>query len=272
MKRYKILFNKLLLQNELAFVPFITLGDPNFKFSISIIENLIKSGADALEFGIPFSDPIADGPIIQKSMLRSIKSGITLNKCFEIISIIRKKYKFIPIGLLMYANLIFNHGVNKFYKNCNNAGVDSVLIADIPIEESEEFHNKAILNNIDPVYICPPNADKNLLKNIALKNKSYIYLLSRLGVTGKKNNNFIKLDNIINILANYNSVPILQGFGISTSKQVKIAMKSKVSGVILGSAIIRIIELNINDKIKMLSKLNKFVTLIKSITKKTAIY
>ena len=175
MERYDNAFAELKARKEGAFVPFVTLGDPGPEQSLKIIDTLIAAGADALELGIPFSDPLADGPTIQSATLRAFASGVTPTQCFEMLATIRQKYPTIPIGLLMYANLVFNRGIDEFYAECARVGVDSVLIADVPIEESAPFRQAAMRHNIAPIFICPPNADDELLRQIASHGRGYTY-------------------------------------------------------------------------------------------------
>ena len=163
MERYESLFAQLKERKEGAFVPFVTLGDPGIEQSLKIIDTLIEAGADALELGIPFSDPLADGPTIQNATLRAFAAGVTPAQCFEMLALIRQKHPTIPIGLLMYANLVFNKGIDEFYAQCEKVGVDSVLVADMPIEESAPFRQAALRHNVAPIFICPPNADDDLL-------------------------------------------------------------------------------------------------------------
>ncbi len=184
MERYQQLFKRLENNKEGAFVPFVTLGDPNPTLSLQIIDTLVENGADALELGIPFSDPLADGPTIQSAALRAFASGVTPTHCFEMLAAIRQKHPDIPIGLLMYANLVFHGGIDAVYQRCAQAGVDSVLIADVPFEESAPFRAAATRHGIAPIYICPPNADEDLLREISSHGRGYTYLLSRAGVTG----------------------------------------------------------------------------------------
>ena len=163
MERYESLFAQLKERKEGAFVPFVTLGDPGIEQSLKIIDTLIEAGADALELGIPFSDPLADGPTIQNATLRAFAAGVTPAQCFEMLALIRQKHPTIPIGLLMYANLVFNKGIDEFYAQCEKVGVDSVLVADVPVEESAPFRQAALRHNVAPIFICPPNADDDLL-------------------------------------------------------------------------------------------------------------
>ncbi|CAL4321052.1 Tryptophan synthase alpha chain [Buchnera aphidicola (Chaitophorus sp. 3695)] len=265
MNRYKIMFDNKNIQQKI-FIPFLVLGDPNLKQSINIIKTVISSGVDAIEIGIPFSDPLSDGPIIQKSNQRALKNKIHIKKFFKIIKKIRKKNKKLPIGLLIYANLIFNFGIKKFYYYCYKSGIDSVLIPDVPIEESYEFRKYALLNKISSIYICPPNANNILIKKISKYSQDYVYLVSRTGVTGlhKKNNkiNFKIVDKLIK----NKSAPILNGFGINKYTNMKLIFKSGISGIICGSEIIFLIEKYLNNTNEMLKKIKKLCVFFKKST------
>jgi len=253
--RYQELNKTLILYKRACFIPFVILGDPSVEISIKIIHTLIQNGADGLELGIPFSDPLADGPIIQKANLRAFKANITIIKCFEILLKLRKLYNKIPIGILTYANLIFQFGIKKFYLKCSQIDIDSVLIADLPIEESLVFRTHALKNNIHPIFICPPNSNNTFLKKISVYSTGYIYLLSRPGVTGINKNLNLPSQNLLKKLKKLTQVPIIQGFGISNSHQIKDIILSGVSGVICGSIIIKIIEDNLNNYKNMIEQI-----------------
>lgn len=266
MTRYNRLFTQLQNNNEGAFVPFVTLGDPNPETSLQIVDALIAGGADALELGIPFSDPLADGPTIQAAALRAFAAGVTPAQCFEMLAAIRQKHPDIPIGLLMYANLVFSPGIDNFYAKCAQVGVDSVLVADVPLEESAPFREAALKHGIDPIFICPPNADDALLQQIAEHGRGYTYLLSRAGVTGAESRAQLPLHHLVERLEEYQAAPALQGFGISEPSQVREALQAGAAGAISGSAIVKIIERNVADKDKMLGELTQFVREMKAAT------
>ncbi|MBT2102774.1 tryptophan synthase subunit alpha [Enterobacter mori] len=268
MERYDNVFAELKSRQEGAFVPFVTLGDPGPEQSLKIIDTLIEAGADALELGIPFSDPLADGPTIQNATLRAFASGVTPTQCFEMLAAIRQKHPSIPIGLLMYANLVFNRGIDEFYAECARVGVDSVLVADVPVEESAPFRQAAMRHNVAPIFICPPNADDELLRQIASYGRGYTYLLSRAGVTGAENKAALPLHHLVEKLAEYHAAPPLQGFGISFPDQVAAAIDAKAAGAISGSAIVKIIEKNVDKPEQMLAELKTFVTEMKAATRK----
>ena len=264
--RYKNKFKQLKENNQGAFVPFVTLCDPNFDLSLKIIRCLIKSGADALELGIPFSDPIADGPVIQKASIRALQAGATVAGCFKLIKTIREEYPDIPIGLLLYSNLVVSNGIENFYKAAEQAGVDSVLIADVPILESAPFIKDAIKHNIQPIFIATPNASQDVLKQVAEYSEGYTYLLSRAGVTGTDVKAEMPIENILSSLKSFNAPPSLLGFGISNVEQVKEAIGLGVDGVISGSAVVKIIQDNLADEKQLLNQLGAFIATMKAAT------
>ncbi len=267
MDRYTALFESLAEKNEGAFVPFVTLGDPSPKDSLAIMETLIASGADALELGFPFSDPLADGPTIQNATLRALQSGTTPDQCFEMIAHIRQKHPKLPIGLLMYANLVFANGIDHFYRRCQETQIDSVLIADVPIENGDEFKISADKHQVASIFIAPPNADQTLLQQIATQGKGYTYLLSRAGVTGAETKAGQPLQPIIQALSEHNAPPPLLGFGISAPEHVKSALDAGAAGAICGSAIVKIIEEHQDDAEARLKNLAAFVCKMKAATK-----
>lgn len=191
---------------------------------------------------------------------------MTPAQCFEMLALIRQKHPTIPIGLLMYANLVFNKGIDEFYAQCEKVGVDSVLVADVPVEESAPFRQAALRHNVAPIFICPPNADDDLLRQIASYGRGYTYLLSR-SVTGAENRAALPLNHLVTKLKEYNAAPLLQGFGISAPDQVKAAIDAGAAGAISGSAIVKIIEQHINEPEKMLAALKAFVQPMKAATR-----
>ncbi len=267
MSRYQQLFNRLSAQNEGAFVPFVVLGDPTYEISKQILITLIESGADALEVSIPFSDPLADGPEIQGAVLRAIGNGMSVKRSFELLGEIRDLYPEVPIGLLMYANLIHAAGIEHFYQKCAEVGVDSVLVADVPLRESAEFQKAAKANKIAPIFICPPDATEETFSGIAKEGEGYTYLVSRAGVTGveQKLENDSLNENIEKLKA-VGAPPIVQGFGISTPAQAKHYLDCGVSGVISGSAVTQIIRENLDNETELLTKLGAFIASMKAAT------
>ncbi|CAH9051984.1 Tryptophan synthase alpha chain [Pseudoalteromonas holothuriae] len=268
MSRYAQTFNALAEQNQGAFVPFVTIGDPNKALSLDIIKSLIDGGADALELGIPFSDPIADGPVIQAANIRALEQNINTQDCFEIIKQVRQYNADIPIGLLLYSNLIFAKGIDTFYQQAKEAGVDSILVADVPLHESKLFRHAAQSVGIEPIFIATPNANDDTLRECASYGRGYTYLLSRAGVTGTDTSVQIPADSIISKLKEYHAAPTLLGFGVSTPEHVKAALDSGAAGAISGSAVVKIIEQHLSEPERMLAELTQFVSAMKEATLK----
>jgi tryptophan synthase alpha chain len=266
MDRYQNLFTALEKKNQGAFVPFVTIGDPDPELSLKIMETLIEGGADALELGFPFSDPLADGPTIQGANIRALESGTTPDTCFDLIKQVRQNNPDLPIGLLVYANLVYTKGIEDFYQKCEAAGVDSVLIADVPTNESEPFNLAAKANGIHPIFIAPPTANKETLEQVATLGGGYTYLLSRAGVTGAETKANMPVADLLNNLNQFDAPPAILGFGISEPMQVKEAISAGAAGAISGSAVVKIIETNVGDEAATLTQLKSFVESMKAAT------
>lgn len=266
MSRYQQMFQRLDTANEGAFVPFVTLGDPNYQQSLAIIDALVAGGADALELGFPFSDPVADGPTIQDANIRALNSGAKPSTCIAMLREIRAKHPDIPIGLLLYANLVFSTGIDHFYQQLHDAGVDSVLIADVPILEANTFRDAAHKVGIDSIFIAPPNADDTTLNQVAKLGSGYTYLVSRAGVTGTETKAGQPIEHLLATLKTYNAPPALLGFGISEPSQVQAAIASGAAGAISGSAVVKIIAQNQDDYTKMENELHSFTVRMKAAT------
>ncbi|OOE97212.1 tryptophan synthase subunit alpha [Salinivibrio sp. IB643] len=264
--RYSSMFANLDAKQQGAFVPFVTLGDPNPEQSLAVVDALIEGGADALELGMPFSDPLADGPTIQDATIRARKAGTTPDTCFDMLATIRAKHPTIPIGLLMYANLVYARGIETFYTRCAEVGVDSVLIADAPISESAPFRDHALAHGIDPIFIAPPNADDKTLAKVAELGRGYTYLVSRAGVTGAEAKAGTPVEHLLGTLLHHQAPRPLLGFGISTPEQVKAAIVAGAAGAISGSAVVKIIETHQHDVPTMLNALTEFVRAMKAAT------
>jgi tryptophan synthase alpha chain len=264
--RYEAMFDALNAKKQGAFVPFVMLGDPDFDTSVEIVRTLVKAGADALELGIPYSDPIADGPTIQKAAIRALDSDIKPDDCFAIIKAIRDEFADIPIGLLLYSNLVLVKGIDNFYARAKDAGVDSILIADVPLREADRFIAIAQSNSIQQILIAPPNASDETLSQIGNKSAGYTYLLGRAGVTGAETAVELPAADLVAKLQKYKVAPPLIGFGISTPEQVQSAISAGAAGAISGSATVNIIEQNLHDNKAMHQSLHDFVTKMKAAT------
>jgi tryptophan synthase alpha chain len=267
MGRYETMFEGLKERGESAFVPFVVIGDPDLETSARIVHALAGAGADALELGVPFSDPVADGPTIQAATVRAIDSGATPERCFETIKGLRNDGVVIPIGILSYANLAVVHGIESFYSKAKEAGVDSVLLADVPTFEAKPFVGAARAAGVHPILIAPPNAGDESLESIARLGGGYTYVLARSGVTGTSERLELDHSEILKKLNDLGAPPPLLGFGISKPEHVKGAAKAGAAGAISGSAVVRIVERNLKDEKKLLSEIAEFVRAMKEATR-----
>ncbi|RUO19288.1 tryptophan synthase subunit alpha [Aliidiomarina iranensis] len=266
-KRYETMFTALKERNQGAFVPFVTLADPDLATSEKIIRTLIENGADALELGLPFSDPVADGPVIQAANIRALQHHVTKQQCFDLVARIRADYPEIPIGLLVYCNLVVANGADAFYAQAAAAGVDSVLVADVPVKEGASFIKAAHGAGVQPIFIAPPDASATTLHRVAEASEGYIYLLSRSGVTGDTQQaSAAPAAELIQVLKDAGGAPPLLGFGIAKPEHVQAAVSAGAAGAISGSAIVRIIADNLENTESMLDKLGVFVKNMKAAT------
>lgn len=242
MSRYQAMFDRLRSQGEGAFGAFVMLGDPTIEASGSILDALVAGGADMIEVGIPFSDPIADGPTIQAAADRALGGGTTTAACFEMLRAFRLRYPEVPIGILTYANLVLARGRDAFYRACAEAEVDSVLVADAPVFEAEPFVRAAHAHGIAPVMISAPNTPPETLKRVAELGAGYTYCVARAGVTGTETEMELNHEQLFGQLRDFGAPPPVLGFGISKPDHVRSALQARAAGVISGSAIVRLIE------------------------------
>ncbi|MBW3070111.1 MULTISPECIES: tryptophan synthase subunit alpha [unclassified Actinomyces] len=243
MSRYPAMFSRLADADAGAFVPFVMVGDPTPAASEAIIEALIAGGADALELGTPFSDPVADGPTIQRAHLRALEAGAGLADCLEVVARVRARHPQLPIGMLIYGNVPFAVGLEEFYARCAAAGVDSVLLPDVPVRESAEFSAAAAAAGIDAVYIAPPSATAQTLDAVARASRGYVYAVSRAGVTGtERASSTVGLAQSVARLRQDAAAPVMLGFGISGPEQVAEAIAAGADGAISGSAVVKLVE------------------------------
>ena len=263
------LFDGLREKGEGAFVPFVNLCDPDAATSEAVIEALIAGGADALELGIPFSDPCADGPVIQASAVRALASGATTAGCFEVLARIRAKHPDIPVGLLVYINLVTAPGVEVFFKKAAEAGADAVLIADLPIamrEAEPEWDRAAQAAGLHLIAIAPPELDDARAEAIAERSTGYVYLLGRAGITGTDKKGHLS-QSVVKKLRDRKAAPLLLGFGISTPDDVAAAVAGGPAGVIAGSAVVQIVNRYLGDVPAMTRELTDYVRRMKAATR-----
>ena len=221
-----------------AFIAFLTAGDPDFETSLKNFRAVIEAGADLIEVGIPFSDPIAEGPVIQEADIRALGSGMTTDKVFELVKTLRSDYD-LPIVFMTYANPVYHYGADKFFKKAAEAGADGIIIPDCPYEEHAEFDEVSAKYGIDFISMIAPTSEDRI-KSIAEKAKGFIYVVSSLGVTGVRSEIKTDLDSIVKLIKEATDVPAAIGFGISTPEQAS-AISKKADGVIVGSAMVKIV-------------------------------
>ncbi|GAA4820250.1 tryptophan synthase subunit alpha [Sphingosinicella ginsenosidimutans] len=235
MSRYAAIFRR----NEGAFGAFVMLGDPDLETSARILDTLVEGGADMIEVGIPFSDPVADGPVIQAAAVRALEKGVTPADCFALLGAFRARHADVPVGILTYANLVVARGRDAFYRAAAEAGVDSVLVADVPEIEAAPFAQAARAAGIDPVLIAAANTPDDRIARIAALGGGYTYCVTRAGITGA--DQAVRFDHaaLIDALARNGAPPPVFGFGISKPDHVAAALAAGAAGAISGSAIVQ---------------------------------
>jgi tryptophan synthase alpha chain len=236
--RYARMFEALDARNEGAFGAFLMLGDPDPAASARMLDLVVDAGADMLEVGIPFSDPVADGPVIQRAADRALRAGVGVSDCFDLIEGFRSRHPHVPIGILTYANLVVARGLQRFCRDAASAGVDSLLIADVPTLEAEPFAAAANAAGLDQVMIAAPNTNRQTLARIARLGSGYTYCVARTGVTGAGKQLELEHGSVFAQLKALNAAPPVLGFGISTPEHVRQGLAAGASGVITGSALV----------------------------------
>lgn len=237
MTRYETLFARLRDDRRAAFVPFAVLGYPSPETTLEWIRPLLEY-ADALELGFPFSDPIADGPRIQAASHTALARGACRASHLATVTTIRAEHPDLPIGLLVYANLVYRTGLEAFYAAVREAGVDSVLVADVPVSEIGPFSAAAHAQGVDPILIAPPNAPDPTLAQIARHSRGYTYVVSRSGITGTETAAGRPSAELLARLRDFRAPPALIGFGISKPEDIRRMLEAGADGVIVGSSLI----------------------------------
>jgi len=256
MKTYTQVFSEL---DRAALIPFFVIGDPDFETSLAIVKAAMDAGADILELGIPFSDPIADGPTIQKADIRAMRSGMNVSRALEFIRKV-KDYGDVPIGLLMYYNLVYQYGIEKFFSDFHRAGVNSVLIADLSIDDADEIHSAAVSTGLDTVFMVTPVTPTEKMKVIASRTTGFIYTVSLLGVTGSRDELSDTVQVLVKKLKELTGVPICVGFGVSKPEHAEAIASAGADGVIIGSKVVSLIEENLGDSKGIVSQVSTFLS------------
>ncbi|MBQ6594525.1 MAG: tryptophan synthase subunit alpha [Clostridia bacterium] len=225
-------------ENGKAFIPFITCGDPDVETTMACVREMVKSGADLIELGIPFSDPTAEGPVIQGANLRALTGGVTTDRIFEMVRELRGDVA-VPMVFMTYANVVFSYGAERFISTCAGIGIDGLILPDLPFEEKEEFLAVCRAHGVALISLIAPTS-ANRVAMIAKEAEGFIYLVSSLGVTGVRSSITTDLGPIIRTIRENTDVPCAVGFGISNPEQAK-TMAKEADGVIVGSAIVKLI-------------------------------
>lgn len=226
-------------ENGKAFIPFVTAGDPNLETTAEIILAMEKSGADLIEIGIPFSDPVAEGLVIQRADERALKAGTTTDKIFDMVASVREKTD-IPLAFMTYINPVFVYEVEKFCQKCSELKIDALIIPDVPFEEKQEVAPYCKKYGIDVISLIAPTSN-NRIKTIAQEAEGFIYCVSSMGVTGVRKEITTNIGSMVKSVREVTKVPTAIGFGIATPEQAK-EMSKYADGVIVGSAIVKICE------------------------------
>ena len=242
MSRYAATFARLRREGRGAFVPFTVLGDPDPDTSRRILAAMAEGGADALELGIPFSDPVADGPVIQAADLRALRAGTTPPAALRVVRGFRRDFPDVPAGLLVYANLVHARGPERFYEDCARCGVDSVLVADLPLEEAGPFREAAARAGVETVLIVTPLSSEDRVREIAAAGGPFLYVVSRAGVTGADATLSASAGPLLRRIRRVTDMPALLGFGIGRPAQVREAIRAGADGAISGSTLVEILH------------------------------
>ncbi len=259
-------FLELRKKNQKALIAFVTAGDPNINISKKILNILNEQKVDIIEIGFPFSDPMADGPTIQKSSQRAIKAGTNLKSTFKLVNDFRKKERKTPIILMGYFNPIFQFGLERFFKRCSAVGVDALIIVDLPPEENHYIYEYTNKYNVHNIRLLTPTTHKNRLQHILKHTDGFLYYVSVMGITGTKKPSIIEVEKSVKKIRKMSKLPICVGFGIKSRNQIKHLNKFS-DGCVVGSALVSLIEEFDNGKVnekKMLKNISNFLTNLKN--------
>ena len=266
--KLNILFDNLYKKREKALICGIVGGYPDINTSKEIVKTIIDSGADIIEIGIPFSDPMADGPTIQNASLKALANGVTPLNCFDIVKDIKKNYKNTPILSMTYSNIVFSNNLKNFLKSAKKNEIDGFIIPDLNVEDADEYTRLTKELDLATVFLSAPNTSKKRLIEIASSSTGFVYMVSVFGITGSRQNferyTFEAVSKTKEIISKFN-VPLAVGFGISNPKDAKNMLKSGADGIIIASSIMKLIMENENNKDQMLLKLGSFIKDLKSI-------
>lgn len=263
MNRIERKFEQLRQQRKKAFVAFITAGDPNLKITRQLVGELERCGVDIVELGVPFSDPLADGPVIQQASMRALCHGVNLHKILDMVRDMRGGIN-IPLVLMTYYNPVLQYGLEKFATDASKSGIDGVIVPDLPPEEAEELIRPLYKKGINPIFLLSPTSTRERIKMVAALSKGFIYYVSLTGITGPRERLPLQIHHDVRLIKHYTDLPVCVGFGISRPDQARSLVRS-ADGIIVGSAIIRELERNLAEK----DKVNKVINFVSGLVQAT---
>lgn len=265
MSRIQDKFSELKSKNQKAFIAYAMAGYPNDKETISTVKSLAKGGADIIELGLPFSDPLADGPVIQNASFHALQKGMNFDRFVNLVKKIRKEIN-VPLVLMTYTNLVYSHGYDKFISTVKKAGIDGLILPDMAIEESDHYLDVVRKNNMDAIFLISPNTSEERIKKISSVSSGFVYLVSVYGTTGGQQQfQQYTLDAIKNTKKMLDGkIPLGVGFGVNNAEQAKLILQTGADAIIVASAFLRLIEKTPKTKIQA-----KITTFAKSLKKAT---
>jgi len=264
MSRIKGTFERLAKEKAGAYIPYVCAGDPDAEFTVSLATGLLASGADILELGIPFSDPVADGPVIQGAMNRSLGNGFKVGGVFSIVESIRGRGYDQPIVLMTYSNPVLRMGVADFCARASKAGADAVLMVDMPPEESRELDSRAKENGLDVIRLVAPSTSDARIGEIVSKGSGFLYAVSAAGVTGARSSLPESARTLLGRVVPQARLPVVLGFGISSPEHVKEALRAGARGVVEGSALVSTYAPLAGDRVKAVDSVARHASAMKA--------
>lgn len=268
MSRMGAAFGELARRNEGAYIPYICMGDPDRDFTLSLASALLGAGADILELGVPFSDPVADGPVIQGAMNRSLGNGFRVSDTFRIVASIRRAGHGQPIVLMTYANPVLRMGLQEFCSRAAGAGADAVLMVDMPIEESDLFDSRAKENGLDVIRLATTSTDDSRLAELLSRASGFLYAVSAAGVTGARLSLPESATALLKRASAASSIPVVLGFGISAPDHVREAIAAGARGVVEGSALVSAYASHLDDLPRALREVARHAAEMKEATRR----
>ncbi len=266
MSRISGVFERLSEKGAGAYIPYVCAGDPDREFTVSLATRLLDAGADILELGIPFSDPVADGPVIQGAMNRSLQAGFKVAETFGIVESLRQRGYGQPIVLMTYANPVLRVGLKDFCSKASRSGADAILMVDMPLEESRELDSQAQAHGLDIIRLVAPSTTDARLGEIVSRGSGFIYAVSAAGVTGARTNLPGSATSLLRRVALASPVPVVLGFGISAPEHVREALRAGARGVVEGSALVSAYAPLLADRGRALEEAAKHAVAMKAAT------